>query len=110
LYRTYVAQLGNPTDAATQAAILSAAEQIVISELARAECLAPGGMNKINLEMVIRAENLANRTLKKLKLDKPVTAPRKSFHEKMAEREAEQRAAEARAAADALRAEPGGAA
>lgn len=99
LFKAYSRQLGNPDDPATQAAIAAAAEQTVLAEIARSECLADGGMTKISFELVIRAENLANRTLKRLKLDKPVLAPRKTFQEKMAELEA-QRAAEAHQAAD----------
>jgi hypothetical protein len=99
LFRSYLKQLGSPTDPATQAAIMALAEQVVIAESARSECLAAGGLTKISLELVIRAENLANRTLKRLKLDKPATAPRKTFMEKMIEREAAQKAAEAKAAA-----------
>lgn len=83
-----------------QAAILSAAEQTVLAELARGECLAPGGLTKINLELVIRAENLANRTLKRLKLDKvtPSTKGKPSWRDRA---EAAQRAADESAAADA---------
>jgi hypothetical protein len=76
LFRSYWKQAGNPTEPATQAAIMSLAEQTVISELARSDCLADGGMTKINLELVIRAENLANRTLRRLKLDKSVSSKR----------------------------------
>jgi hypothetical protein len=99
LYKSYLKALGNPDDPATQAAVMACAEQVVIAERARSELLVAGSTTKTGLELVIRAENLANRTLKRLKLDKPVTAPRKTFQEKMAEKEAALRAAEAVAAA-----------
>jgi hypothetical protein len=70
LYKSYLKQAGSPTEPAAQAAVMALAEQIVIAEQARSACLADGGMTKLNLELVIRAENLANRTLKRLKLDK----------------------------------------
>src|SRR5438105_4510113 len=88
LFKSYFLQAGKPDEPAAQAAITALAEQVALAELARAECLAAGGLTKISLEMVIRAENLANRTLKRLKLDKPVTPKRKSFTEKLAEQEA----------------------
>jgi hypothetical protein len=48
----------------------------VLAELARAEALAPGGLTSISLPLVIRAENLANRTLKRLGLAKPTCSKR----------------------------------
>ena len=68
LYKAYLKRAGNPADADTQAAILAAAEQTVLAEMARLDLIA--GMNGVNLELVIRAENLANRTRKNLGLDK----------------------------------------
>jgi hypothetical protein len=76
LFRAFMAQAGNPDDPAMQAAILAASEQTVLAEIARSECLADGGMTKNSLELVIRAENLASRTLRRLKLDKPVSTKR----------------------------------
>jgi hypothetical protein len=97
LFRSYLMQLGSPTDAATQALILAAAEAVVIAEGARADMLAgKGGAG----DAVVRLENLADRKLRRLGLNKPTTPPRKSFMEKMAEHEAAQRAAEARTEAD----------
>jgi hypothetical protein len=76
LYRAFSKQAGSPTDPAAQAGIMALAEQTVISELARSECLADGGMTKINLELVVRTENLANRTMRRLGLGKPVSSKR----------------------------------
>jgi hypothetical protein len=96
LFKSFLKQAGDPSEPATQAAITALVEQIVIAEQARADCLAEGGLTKIGLELVIRAENLANRTLKRLKLDK-VTASTKG--KSMRDRaEAAQRAMNASAA------------
>jgi hypothetical protein len=76
LYKAYWKQAGSPADAALCAGIMALSEQTVISELARSECLAPGGMTKINLELVVRTENLANRTMRRLSLGKPVSSKR----------------------------------
>jgi hypothetical protein len=73
---------------------IAAAEAVVLAEVARQECLA--GMTGANAELTIRFENTAARALR---LNKPVPPKVKSFHEKMAEREAAQKAAEAKAAA-----------
>jgi hypothetical protein len=106
LFKSFLKQAGDPTEPATQAAITALAEQIVIAEQARADCLAPGGLTKIapggktNLELAIRAENLANRTLKRLKLDK-VTSSTKGKSSMRDRAEAAQRAMDASAAADA---------
>ena len=100
LFKSFLKQAGDPGEPATQAAITALAEQIVIAEQARADCLAEGGLTKIGLELVIRAENLANRTLKRLKLDKvtPSTKGKSSMRDRA---EAAQRAMDASAAADA---------
>jgi hypothetical protein len=97
LYRSYSRQAGNPTEPAAQAALVALVEQITLAELARTACLVAGGMSSLNLALVIRCENLANRTLKRLKLDKPAKSPsqRKSFVEKLEEREAARLAVEA---------------
>jgi hypothetical protein len=97
LYVGYLAALGNPTDVPTLALVLAAAEAVALTEVARRECLA--GMTGVNAELTIRFENTAARALRRLGLNKPVPVPRKTFHEKMAEREAAQKAAEAKAAA-----------
>jgi hypothetical protein len=55
---------------------MALSEQVVIAELARAACLVDGGMNSLNLALVIRCENLANRTLRRLKLDQPISSKR----------------------------------
>lgn len=101
LFRSYLKQAGSPTEPAAQAAIMALAEQIVIAEQARAECLRDGGLTKISLELVIRAENLANRTLKRLKLDKPApsTKGKPSWRDRA---EAAQRAVEATPVNDTL--------
>lgn len=83
LFRGYLAQLGNPTDAPTLALIVAAAEAIVLAEDARKECLA-GGLNGLNAELMIRCENTAARALRRLGLNRAAPpAPRKSFAEKM---------------------------
>lgn len=74
LFWSFMSRLGTPTDPAAQASILAAAEQVVISELARSECLS--GLNGMNMQLMIRAENLAARTLKRLGLEKPVSSKR----------------------------------
>jgi hypothetical protein len=96
LFRSYCSQLGNPTDAATQAGVLAAAELIVAAEAARANLLAGRG----DINAVVRVENLAARALRRLDLGKPVAPHKKSFIEKAIEREAAQREAEGRGEAD----------
>jgi hypothetical protein len=92
LFRGYLSQLGSPADAPTQALVLSAAEAIVLAEIARKDCLA--GMNGMNAELMIRLENTANRALRRLGLAKAAPPPpRKSIVERLAEAEA--RAADA---------------
>jgi hypothetical protein len=76
LYKALLKQAGGPDDPAAQAAVLAAAEQTVLAELARSACLANGGLTKLNLEMAIRDENLAARTRKRLGFDKPVSSKR----------------------------------
>lgn len=74
LYRSYLKQAGNPDDPAAQAAILAAAEQTVLAEIARQDCLS--GMTSVNVELTIRLENMAARSLRRLKLDKLVSSKR----------------------------------
>jgi hypothetical protein len=74
LFKAYFRQLGQPDDAGTQAAILAAAEKVVLAEMAREDCLK--GMTAISVELVVRLENLAARSLRSLKLDKPVSTKR----------------------------------
>ena len=62
LFRAYSAAMGSPSDPATQAAILAAAELMVAAERARAEFLADGG----DIEQLIRLENLAARATRRL--------------------------------------------
>jgi hypothetical protein len=90
LYRSFAAALGNPDDTGTLALILVAAELIVVAENARRDHLLGGNPA---LAGVVSVENLAARALKRLGLNKPVRQPRKSFAEKMAEREAAEAAA-----------------
>jgi hypothetical protein len=71
LYRGYMAVLGSPGDPATAALVLAAAELVVSAEKARADLLAGQG----DLNSVIRIENLSNRALKRLNLNKPVPKP-----------------------------------
>jgi hypothetical protein len=73
LFRSYLKQAGSPSDPGAQAAIAALSEQVVIAEQARAMVLADGGMTMSNLALVVRCENLANRTLRRLKLDQPVS-------------------------------------
>jgi hypothetical protein len=74
LYKAYMKQAGNPDDPAAQAAILAAAETVVLAEVARKDSL--NGMTAVNVELVVRLENLAARSLRRLKLDKPVSSKR----------------------------------
>ena len=92
LYRSYLTQLGSPVDAGTQAMIIASSEQVVIAENARRDHLA----GKADLDSVIRAENMSARALRRLGLNKPATAPRLSYVEKIEAREAAQRAAQGR--------------
>jgi hypothetical protein len=64
-------RLGNPADPATAALVLSAAELTVAAEKARADLLAGNG----DLNGAIRIENLVNRALKRLGLNKPAPKP-----------------------------------
>lgn len=99
LYAGYSKDLGAPTDVSTQALILACAEAMAVAEKARADYLAG---RSADLNGVIRAENTANRALKRLGLAKPSLAPRKSLLEKMTDKEAAQRAGQARIAARAV--------
>jgi hypothetical protein len=101
LFKGYMRALGDPPDEPTRALVIAASEAVVLAELARQECLA--GMTGLNAELTIRFENTAARALRRLGLNKPVAAPKKSFLEKMAEKEHALRTAEAKAAADAPR-------
>jgi hypothetical protein len=88
LYRGYLSQLGNPSDAPTLALIVAATEAIVLAEDARKECLA-GGLNGMSAELMIRCENTAARALRRLGLNRAAPpAPKQSFAEKMAALEA----------------------
>jgi hypothetical protein len=84
LYRSYLAALGNPTDAATQAAVIAAAELVLAAETARARLLAGDG----DIDQVVRLENLSGRAVRRLgiKTGKPA-AP--SLAEHLAKRAAE---------------------
>lgn len=95
LYNGYLDALGTPTDVPTLALVLAAAEAVAIAEVARAAYLDGKG----DLNAVVRAENTANRSLKRIGLAKPSASakPKKSFAEKMAEADAARRAAEAAA-------------
>jgi hypothetical protein len=74
LYKSYLKQLGGPDDPATLALILAASENVVLAEMARHECLT-GGLTG-GAEMLIRLENSANRSLRRIGLAK-VAAPAK---------------------------------
>jgi hypothetical protein len=87
LFRSYLAALGNPSDPATQAAVLAAAELIVAAEAARARLLADG--SGADIDQVVRLENLAGRALKRLAI-KPGAGPKPpSLAEHLANRAAE---------------------
>jgi hypothetical protein len=75
LLKGYLRALGDPTDAPTMALAVAAAEGVVISELARTACLSAGGMTGINIELMIRAENTANRALRRIGLAKASPKP-----------------------------------
>jgi hypothetical protein len=68
LYAGYVAALGGPADVPTLALILAAAEAVALAEVARRECL--GGMTAAGAELVVRLENTANRSLRRIGLAK----------------------------------------
>jgi len=71
LFQGYMAALGDPIDAPTQALILAAAETVTIAENARRDHLA----GKIGVNDVIRAEGASNRALKLIGLNKTVPRP-----------------------------------
>jgi hypothetical protein len=96
LYKSFSATLGNPQDVGTQALVLAAAELVTAAERARRDHLD----GRLALTEVVRVENLAARALRRIKLDKPAETPRKSFIDKLVEREAAARAAEAAAPGD----------
>jgi hypothetical protein len=91
LYEAFLKRSGSPADADTQAAILAVAEKVVLAEIAREDCLK--GMNAFSVELVVRLENLAARSLRTLKLDKVPTAPRKSLADRLKEQAAARQAA-----------------
>jgi hypothetical protein len=62
LFRSYLSALGNPSDPATQAAVLAAAELMVAAETARSALLAGAG----DVDQVVRLENLSARAVRKL--------------------------------------------
>jgi hypothetical protein len=74
LTRDYLQQLGHPTSLTQQAAVVAAAELVVLSEEARAAALEQPGA--VDLDQVVRVQRLANAALHRLGLDKP--PPRKS--------------------------------
>jgi hypothetical protein len=73
LYAGYVAALGGPADVPTLALILAAAEAVALAEVARRECL--GGMTAAGAELVVRLENTANRSLRRIGLAKAGAKP-----------------------------------
>jgi hypothetical protein len=82
LYGSYMAALGNPVDPATQALALSAAEAVVICEVARRDLL--GTMTAAGAESLVRLENTANRSLKRIGLAKAAPKPKGlSFRERL---------------------------
>jgi hypothetical protein len=64
LFRSYSSALGNPGDPGTQAAILAAAELVVAAEAARSKLFADG--SNADVEQLVRLENLAARSLRRL--------------------------------------------
>jgi hypothetical protein len=94
LYKAFARQIGNPSDVATRALLIAAAEGVVIAETIRDKVMS--GDRTVTINDLVRAENMANRALRRLKLDKAAPpGPKKSFAEKIAEREAAARLAEA---------------
>jgi hypothetical protein len=73
LYKGYLRALNDPTDPPTTALALAAAESVVLAEMARRECLT--GLTGITAEMLIRLENVANRSLRRIGLAKAGAKP-----------------------------------
>jgi hypothetical protein len=91
LYSSYLSALSNPVDPATQALALSAAEAVVVCEVARRDLL--GNMTAAGAELLVRLENTANRSLKRIGLAKAAPKPKgKSFREKLEDAERAARA------------------
>jgi hypothetical protein len=65
LIRGFLQEMGNPTNIVAQAAAISAAELTLAAEDARAKLLAGNG----DPDQVVRLENLAHRTVRKLGID-----------------------------------------
>jgi hypothetical protein len=70
LFRGWHLALGHPSDATVQAAILAASELTVAAETARAALLAGTG----DVEQVVRLENLAARSVRRLGIKADATA------------------------------------
>jgi hypothetical protein len=85
LFRSFQVAAGNPSDPASVASILAAAELTVAAEEARAALLAGSG----DIEQVVRLENLAARAVRRLGV-KPGVAPKApTLAEHLARRAAE---------------------
>jgi hypothetical protein len=84
LFQSYIAALSNPSDPATQAAVLAAAELTVAAEAARARLLAGDG----DIDSVVRIENLAARALRRLNIKPASKPPVPSLREYLARRAA----------------------
>jgi hypothetical protein len=82
LFRAYSNAMGTPSDPATQAAILAAAELVVAAECARAKVLADGG----DVEQLIRLENLAARATRRLGVKPNSTSKPQTLAEHLAQK------------------------
>jgi hypothetical protein len=91
LFGSYMRALGSPTDEGTVALVIAAAEAVALAETARQDCLS--GMTAINVELMIRLENTAARSLRRMGLNKAAPKPKgKSFREKLEDAERAARA------------------
>lgn len=72
VFLAYLKTLGNPTDPGMQADILRAAELTVAAEIARSKLLSdPASCADVdNLNTLVRVENLVERALRRLGLDR----------------------------------------
>ncbi len=72
LYRSLMRMVGNPPEPARQALCISAAELMVLAEIARETSLKE--VTSKNAEMAFKAEKAMRHALSALGVDKPVTA------------------------------------
>lgn len=79
LFRAYLAAVGNPASDVIKAQVLAAAELVTAAENARTQLLADPTMD---IEQIIRLENLANRAVRRLGI-KPVEKQRLSMRDQL---------------------------